>query len=312
MIRLAVFVLALLGALAAGPAKASVVFIHERPFGCGSLGAYVGLGDITPSLGLAYFWGARAVSCAYAASRGPALIIQRASDNATTTINVVPSGDLDVATAAAFCASTTCGVQSLIEQVSGSSSDLFTQTTQGLQPQLAFGYYGSKPGIHFIAANPSYMQCAASNFCTAGQHSNITAVAAIVATTGADQLFTANTTTSFLYVGFQDSGGLSYMVAGSPIIAMNGNAVSLTTTHSFQFYAEQTVSSITLDGTTTPGTIGPGGQGNAVYLGGLANGRNLNGYLNEYALTISLTSAPWSSTQLTKIHANQSAYWGTP
>jgi hypothetical protein len=75
--------------------------------------------------------GTRQMSLNY---HGPLMTIQRASDSVTA--NLVPdnSGTFNETAAAAFCAGTTCGVQTLYDQ-SGNGHNA-TQTTQSCQPTL--------------------------------------------------------------------------------------------------------------------------------------------------------------------------------
>lgn len=83
----------------------------------------------------------RAYTNAYAYAQNPAAIIRRASDNATQTIGLLPSGQFDSATASNFCTSTSCFVQQLYDQT-GNGNDLSTTTTAN-QPQLVFNCLGT-------------------------------------------------------------------------------------------------------------------------------------------------------------------------
>jgi hypothetical protein len=302
-------ILAFLSLLAAdSPTRAEVSFILENAGGCGAASAYVGPADVTPTLGITEFWGARAVSCAYAVAGGAGMIIQRASDNTTATIDFVPSGNLDVTTAAAFCAATTCGVQSLVEQAAGGLS--FAAASQATEPQLVFSWYGPKPSVHFIAANSTQLN---NTGYFLNQPGNISVVVNTVSvpTTGALVAFTGAIGQSWS-TNMLTSGPTPDVQAGANLL---GGVATNGTTHSLQFVINSVsgTSSVTVDGSTTTGNAGTESTfGGTAYLGtDISGGDFLNGYMPEVVLSVGGQPA-WSSTQISALHANQSTYWGTP
>jgi hypothetical protein len=76
-------------------------------------GSYTGPGDIAS--GASLWVGLRAYRASYATGSNPALIVRRAKDNTTQTINILSNGALDVASAASFagtdatCSGSTAG-----------------------------------------------------------------------------------------------------------------------------------------------------------------------------------------------------------
>jgi Concanavalin A-like lectin/glucanases superfamily len=105
---------------------------------------YVGPADIVASP--TSFWGLRAVNAAYAASGGSILIVRRASDNTTQTINALSNGSLDIASAVAFGGVhvTTTG------SISGT-----TLTATGVQKGDTVSGIGVTPGTYITAGSSS-------------------------------------------------------------------------------------------------------------------------------------------------------------
>ena len=118
-----------------------------------STGSYVGPGDLVS--GATGWWGLRAYNNAYAAAQKGAAILQRASDNTTQTINVTTTGDLNVAAAQTFCASTTCGIEEWIDQTGSGHNQV--QTTAADQAQLVFNCNnGSKVCAYYNGTSDAY------------------------------------------------------------------------------------------------------------------------------------------------------------
>jgi hypothetical protein len=91
--------LCLWGALAAS-AAAQLPLVGVGT-GAGAFGpAYVGPADVVISP--TAFWGLRAVNASYAAAHSSILIVRRASDSTTQTINALSNGSLDIASAVTF------------------------------------------------------------------------------------------------------------------------------------------------------------------------------------------------------------------
>lgn len=177
------------GSVASDAVIRSSTGTHNPP----SLGyTYVGPGDVTPSA--TAWWGLRGYSVANAIAGSKAINIIRASDSATTDIVILPTGKLDVATATAFCASTTCKVTKAYDQT-GNGLDM-AQATGANQPTLTLNCLNSMPcltfaGSHWLAnaAAPTVAQPFAISF-TAKRTANFST---------SQYIFTTNTAASFSY-----------------------------------------------------------------------------------------------------------------
>lgn len=207
---------------------------------------YRGLGGVYGSA-VAY-WGLRALNESAAAAGLPAIQLQRASDNATMDIHLLPSGALDVASAAAFLAGTTGGVAVWYDQ-SGNGYHM-AQPTQALQPQFQFAATPSgAPGLVFNAANTTVLRydagipdtvaplvCASfayENFSTVGDHVYVDSVS------GGNQ-------------GFQNEGGTPSWVAF--FYSLNYITSANNAWHSVQLSLQTgaSASNLYLDGASNP------------------------------------------------------------
>ena len=112
-----------------------------QPALCGSVSGYAGPGDLVS--GAAMWWGLRAYSKAMAVAGIPAINVRRASDNTTTDIVLLNNGNLDVATAATFCASTTCLVTEMYDQTGHGYHAI--ETFAPFQSTLTFSCLGTLP-----------------------------------------------------------------------------------------------------------------------------------------------------------------------
>jgi hypothetical protein len=104
---------------------------------------------------------------------------------------------------------------------------------------------------------------------------------------------------------FSATSGFVQMYAGS----VAGPAASENSPHAMQFIANGASGTVNVDGTSTTENPGTNGTGTALGIGGnTSNGQLLSGYIGETGLWPS----GFNSTQISSMHANQSAYWGTP
>ncbi len=115
-------------------------------------GAYRGPGDI--QLGAQAWYGLRAFTGAYAIAHSPAIIISRASDNTTATIDVTQAGDLDAAAAGAFCASTACYIRTWIDQTGAGQDE--KQLIAADQAQLLFNCNDGSKVCAFFNGNSDF------------------------------------------------------------------------------------------------------------------------------------------------------------
>lgn len=101
-------------------------------------------------------WGGlRAYSRAQCTGSVRALTLRRASDDATANINILSTCDLDVATAAAHCAATSCFVAEVCDQVGSSDCSAthdLVQATAANQPEFVFNCMGARPCMRAATA----------------------------------------------------------------------------------------------------------------------------------------------------------------
>lgn len=278
---------------------------------------YVGPADLPLASPVQFFWGLRAVSCAYANTQGPAVLIRRASDDTTATINVTKDGDLDVTTAGTFCAATTCFVATMFEQVAGLGQCTLDQGTSAKQPQLIFNFSGSTPAMLFVAAGSQTLIHLTSTCLGHIQPINSFAVAQATATSTNDRNIFASAglfVTGDIEERFATGTSNAEMFAGSFLVG----ATTLSVTHSFQFlYNDPSTSRIIIDGAATSGPVG----GNILLAGsGLSLGSRVDignyfdGYIMEYGISYALVpgTGTWNLTQAGAMRANEKFYWGTP
>jgi hypothetical protein len=273
--------------------------------------AYTGLGDIYgPAIG---YWGLRAFNRAYAASGGPAVQLQRASDNAIMDIHVLGNGLLDVATAANFLSGTNGGVSIWYDQ-SGHGYH-HSQPDQSIQPQFAFNAIGSQPGVTFIANAGIFLEYAAGIPNTVApvtfSHYMMPHMAAvrninympIDSAAGGNQVYQVD-----------GSGSINYFVffSSSNSIPLSNNAW-----HSVQLQLSvgHNASNIYLDGEPNVETFAISSQTN-ILTGANAIGCDLSGpggpyqsYFNGVMAEVAIFPAAATPAQMAAAASNQATYW---
>lgn len=265
----------------------------------GAAPAYVGPGDLVS--GAKAWYGLRAYNAAYATGSNPAITIRRASDGATATVNILASGNLDTATAGAFCASTTCFVTEAFDQ-SGSGLHA-TQPTASAQPQLVVSCVGGRPCMMFSGG-----QLLTVNAPTIAQPVTQSAVGI---RTG------AFTSLGNYYEENNGNGAFLQMrydtTANTIAVVSTGGTVKATASdsawHSLAGIANGSSSAMAVDGAATTGTITGGGfvGGSAAVGSTPVNGQGLTGDIAEYGIW----GVAFSSAQRTSVCHSQYVYWGT-
>jgi hypothetical protein len=261
-----------------------------------SVAAYVGPGDLVS--GATAWYGLRAYSAAVAATgTQKAINIRRASDNATTDILILPNGNLDVVTAAAFLASTTGFLTTLYDQTGNGLNAV--QATPSSQPQLILSGMGPLPVMKMA---PSVMLCATNPLAAASVFS-ISAVA----------IRTANVTGYSGIMGGGSSGAYFTNAVNTAMTYQSAFIATAPATHSV-WHATQFIftgganSLVAVDGVDgTPANAGSGNMGRGIQVGE-SNGNAMTCNVAEAGLW----SGNFTAAQRTPMQANQKAYWGTP
>lgn len=252
--------------------------------------SYSGPGNIAS--GAIAWWGLRAYNVAYATGSDPAADILRASDSATTTINILSNGNFDTATAVSFCASTTCTVTKLYDQTGNGNN-----TTAVAAPvALTFNCIGSLPCMNFNGT---------SHFLASPGGSNIPqpwTISAVAERTGAF--------TSFGSI-YGDTSNEQLMFTTSPnTVSVFGGvllpgAATDSAFHALQGIANGASSNLYIDGTANSGSAGT----NAFVATGatIGNGFNtLTGNMTE----VGIWPSAFSTSTATNLSSNQHTYWG--
>lgn len=230
----------------------------------GSPSAYIGPGDISASASA--FWGLRGYSVANALAGVKAVNIVRASDSTTADIVILPSGRLDVATATAFCASTTCKVVTLYDQTGHGYNA--TQGADANRPVFTLNCLNSMPCMTFAGTQNIVSS-------TAPTVSNPVGISIVAERTG---VFTTQT---YLFSTHADgtTAGFRNVVSTWSMYAAGPGQVTAAATDSAWHVAEALYASgssiINIDD-LTPGTAnaGPNGFGTNFSIGALVASTN--------------------------------------
>lgn len=255
--------------------------------------SYVGPGDLVS--GATAWYGLRAYKASYATGSNPAITIRRASDSTTATINILATGNLDVATATAFCASTTCFVTQAFDQTGNGNNA--TQATAANQPQLSFSCAGSLPCMAFNGAQG----LSAASF-TLAQPTSMSAVAMRSSSnTTTEQYIIGEPGTPYSQLSFENIANTAYIYSyNSKLTVSAADGV----THALQGVLVAGASqSINIDGTLTTGSGGAGTPMSGLLTIGGGTAAPLYGNIEEAGIWPSA----FTPTQQTAVCHNQSA-----
>ena len=230
---------------------------------------------------------------------GPAIRLRRASDNAETDINFLSytgftGAPLDVATAQAFCASTSCFGRTWYDQ-SGAATDL-PQATPANQMQLVFNCVGTLPCFRATAG--------AQNF----TGPSITPATGVVSLSAVG----SRTISGGACVFIRQNGSFGNRIvnpAAANLVSLNGvisPASADNVWHSMQGVVNGASSVFNVDGTETTGSITGSITANSTGIFGANTVTCTFGEAvvwDNYALT---------ATERTALQTNQKSFWGTP
>lgn len=280
----------------------------KQPGFCGTNSAvtsYIGPGDITT---FDQWGGVRAYNAVAAATNAAALIINRASDGHSCTVNLSISGDLGLTascgtgadngqTGLIFCTATICKVSTIFDQTGNGFN--WTQIVAGSQPVLSFTCFsgavacllgnaaalmGSNPGVKAQPFTYSFVAQRTAAFTTIG---NI----------GGD------TNATSVFFGASNAVNTWRMSAGTAMPFTASDSVG----HSFQLIYNGASSIANVDNSTT--SLSPGANSTATNFSiiGLTAGLSFTGQFAEIGRIL---NAPNSTIQ-TSLCNNQRLYYGT-
>lgn len=249
--------------------------------------SYVGPGDLVT--GAIAWWGLRAYNKAYATGSNPAIDIVRASDSMSTTINILATGGLDLASATTFCTMTTCVVSKIYDQT-GNGVHL-TQGTNSRRPVATPSCgLGSLPCMVYSAAS-------LTNLATASGPTQAApfSLSMVAGTVTAGNLTTNGTPAGIL----ARSGANAWNIA-------SGSSCCATTASDAGTHAAQAVfdasASLSIDGTQNTGSTGTNGLTAAYILGAT----NFTGRIFEAGYW----PGAFSAGNIAAMNSNQHAYYG--
>jgi hypothetical protein len=223
------------------------------------IGIYNGPGNIVSGADM-YYSCTFAYTSAYANGTNKTCQLQRADNNATYDMVALTTGLSDAAGAATFCAGTTCGILKMYQQAGGSGQDV-SQASKVTQATLVFNCFGTLPCVRNTGTSNSF----ATTMPTATQP--ITMLAATSRTgdytdyqsalfagdcdTGHNTIIGYSNSAGFAAVGHTGLDELRATAPDNQFISLMGIIHGVT-------------SSLTVNGTTTTGSLSTLNPGNVV------------------------------------------------
>ena len=268
-------------------------------------------GLTTPVVGA---WSLRRLRGGY---NGACLNVRRDSDNAASDIGFTAAGDLDIASLLAFVGTANGFVTTLYDQASNSStSSNLAQSNTARQPQIVAGGVlntassGSSRPVMLASATTSSLQelLANASKLTLNQPFSRASVTGIPpgATSSSFGVLTGSTNASVIAL---NAVNLRYQMYDYTVGLTSSNAVTAGAINSVTENYNTTASSIVVNGTTTNGSIGSGGDGiNLVFAGVLSEIAGASATLCEVIHFGTLLA----QTDQGALYASQKSYWGTP
>ena len=226
-----------------------------------------------------------------------AVNIVRASDSALSDVGFLTTGAFDTATAAAFCAATTCKVVTWYDQTAATAHDL-TQATDANRYALVFDCLGSLACMQATAATQVLQS--ATNVTPATGVASFSAVAARAAGTANCTLLRQNGINNrFAMI----SGAQQWNIIGGTSGSVVGTALN-PSWHASSAVLNGASSVIAIDGTEVTGTATGNTTAGTPLIAGIASttcNQTEAIVWDNYVLT---------ATERAYLNTNQHAYWG--
>lgn len=270
---------------------------------------YTGPGDVVTSGWYTYPCLTRAFS---AATTGTScVLIERASDSTTTTINTLSNGTLDTATASTFCASTTCYLKEAYDK-SGNSINWTTSATLANDPVLTFSCNGTLPCFKFKPDTTHNTYDLQTPSTQRTQPWTMTLVAKVDDVTYISKLmfdYCCSGTFASNYIGLESSTGGPLFYAGTLVQGPSGTWVNKWVAMSGVGNGASGI--FTRNGTQSTGSYGtqnlpPGTSTPYLVIDAYTSGGTADGYVEEAGVL----SVGLSTTQACSLNDNQDAYYG--
>ncbi|WP_233863468.1 arabinofuranosidase catalytic domain-containing protein [Paraburkholderia adhaesiva] len=249
---------------------------------------------------------------------GPCVNVRRDSDNATADIGFTATGDLDIASLLAFVGTANGFVTTLYDQTANASSAsnlvrsvateqpqivtngaLNTAASGSARPAMLSGATASS--FQNLLANASKLTISQQPFSRA----SVTGIPA-GATSSTFTVMTGSTNYSAIAL---NAVNLKYQMYDYNVGFTSSNTVTAGAINSVTENYNATSSSIVVNGTTTSGSIGSGGDGTQLMLAGVLS--EVAGAAATFCEVIQF-GALLAAADQTALYASQKHYWGTP
>ncbi len=277
------------------------------------IASWMGLVDSlhTPVVGA---WSLRRLRGKYA---GACLNVRRDSDSATKDIGFTATGDLDIAGLLAFVGTANGFVTTLYDQATNpSNASNLAQSNSARQPQIVTNGVlntassgSSRPAMLASATTSSLQELLANaSKLTLSQPFSRACVTGIPsgATSSSFGVLSGSTNASVIAL---NAVNLKYQMYDYNIGFTSSNSVTAGAINSVTENYNTTASSIVVNGTTTNGSIGSGGDGiDLVFAGVLTEIASASTTLSE----VIQFGALLATTDQSALYASQKSYWGTP
>ena len=261
-----------------------------------------GPGDIAA---FTVWWGLRAYNKTKCTGSVPALRLRRVLDSVEADIPVATTCDLDTPAAVTHCAGTSCTLAIAYDQTGnnacgGASCDC-VQTSTAAQLAFVFNCLGTKPCVQSAA---TAVQCiSANNFTPATGTQSLHYVGGRTAGTVA---------TVPISVGSLSRIATAAGAANWSLLSSAGSVVRAATDGAWHVAAGvatagANLSSLSIDGVTTAGTVTPG-----VTVGAPLMGRGGAGATQSTVEGGFIDNAIFSAGQITNLNTNARTWWGIP
>ncbi len=249
---------------------------------------------------------------------GPCLNVRRDSDNAAKDIGFTATGDLDIAGLLAFVGAANGFVTTLYDQTANASnSSNLARTTTTQQPQIVtngalnIASTGSaRPAVLATGTASSFQNLLANaTKLTINQQPFSRASVTGIPTGATSSSFTVMTGSVNYSIIALNAVNLKYQMYDYNVGFTSSNSVTAGAINSVTENYNTTASSIVVNGTSTSGSIGSGGDGTQLCIAGVLT--EVAGASATLCEVIQF-GALLTSTDQAALYASQKGYWGTP